>query len=78
MNASPESRQRRWSELSPSARRAIVVGSVFELVMTTFALRDLFRRPAAAVRGKKWAWFLACFVQPVGPIAYFVAGRRPR
>jgi hypothetical protein len=52
------------------------VGGLIEAVMTAIALKDLARRPASEVRGPKAAWVLACFVQPVGPIAYFTTGRR--
>ncbi|HUI49840.1 MAG TPA: PLDc N-terminal domain-containing protein [Acidimicrobiia bacterium] len=47
-----------------------------EAVVTTIALRDLVRRPAATVRGPKLLWFLGCFVQPIGSALYLVAGRR--
>ena len=68
--------KRRWSDLSPTAKVLLVLGSVIELVLTTIALRDLSRRPADQVRGPKFAWGLMSFVQPVGPIAYLVLGRR--
>lgn len=66
----------RWSELSPGRRRAIAVGSVAELILTTLALTDLRRRPAGQVRGPRWLWGIACLVQPIGPIAYLALGRR--
>lgn len=66
----------KWSELSSGRRRAIIAGSALELVLTTVALVDLYRRPAFQVRGPKPLWAVACFVQPVGPVAYLVAGRR--
>ncbi|MGZ4688881.1 MAG: PLD nuclease N-terminal domain-containing protein [Acidimicrobiia bacterium] len=47
-----------------------------EVVLTTAALVDLARRPSAQVRGAKPLWVLACFVQPIGPIAYLAFGRR--
>ena len=68
--------RREWSELSPSQQRLIVVGGAVETVLTVAALVDLVRRPAADVRGPKAAWAVAVWVQPVGPIAYFLAGRR--
>jgi hypothetical protein len=40
------------------------------------ALRDLARRPKERVRGPKAVWALGCFVQPLGPVAYLVVGRR--
>jgi hypothetical protein len=66
-----------WSELSTPSRVAIVVGATVELVLTTVALVDLARRPSDQVRGPKLAWAAGCAVQPVGPIAYLLLGRRP-
>ena len=65
-----------WSDLSITQQRLIVVGGLVEAVLTAVALRDLRRRPADQVRGPKPAWFLASFVQPVGPLAYLLLGRR--
>jgi len=70
--------RKKWNDLTPVQQGAIVVGGAIELVLTTIALVDLARRPAAGVRGPKVAWALACFVQPVGPIAYLALGRAPR
>lgn len=68
--------KKKWSDLTPLQRRAICVAGAAETVMTVAALRDLARRPADEVRGPRAAWALAFVVQPVGPVAYFVAGRR--
>ncbi len=68
--------KKRWSEYSPAAKTAIVVGAVAEAVVTTVALRDLVRRPAGEVRGWKPLWVLGFFVQPIGPLLYLRAGRR--
>jgi hypothetical protein len=71
-----ERRKKQWSDLSPAQQRAVIVGGIAELIMTTIALCDLVRRPAKSVRGPKPLWVLAFFVQPMGPILYFLAGRR--
>ena len=68
--------KKRWSDLSPAARLAIVLGGVAEVVITSIAVRDLMRRPRATVRGGRVPWLLAFFVQPIGPLAYLVVGRR--
>jgi hypothetical protein len=65
-----------WSEYSPAAKAAMVVGAVAELVLTSIALRDLTRRPASAVRGPKMLWRLGLLVQPVGSPLYLLFGRR--
>lgn len=68
--------RKRWSDLSPRARVAVVVGGVLELIVTSLAVRDLARRPASQVRGPKVLWALTFVVQPFGPLAYLGLGRR--
>jgi hypothetical protein len=68
--------RKRWSDLSPAAKTAILVGAVAEAVTTTIAMRDLIRRPAGDVRGWKPLWALGCVVQPFGPLLYLCVGRR--
>jgi len=48
---------------------------IIQLVLMVSALIDLVRRPSA--RGPKWVWALVIiFVNLIGPIIYFVAGRK--
>jgi hypothetical protein len=68
--------KKRWSDLTAGQQAAIVLGAVVELMITSIAVRDLVRRPARDVRGWKALWVLLFTVQPVGPIAYFLVGRR--
>ena len=70
--------KKRWSELTRTQQRLIIGGGAVELALTAIALVDLARRPADQVRGSKRLWLLGCFVQPLGPPAYLVLGRRPR
>jgi Family of unknown function (DUF5652) len=70
---------KKWSELSPRARRAVVVVGAVEGALKVAALVDLARRPARKVRGSKRAWALSIvLVNSLGvlPIVYFVRGRR--
>ena len=69
-------RKKRWSDFSPRAQTAIVLGGIAEVVVTSVAFRDLVRRPAALVRGPKPLWGAALFVQPIGSPLYLLAGRR--
>jgi Phospholipase_D-nuclease N-terminal len=73
-----EVERKRWSDFSPAARTAIVLGAFAEFVVTTIALRDLIRRPAEEVRGPKLLWVPLLFVQPIGSPLYLVVGRRRR
>jgi hypothetical protein len=54
----------------------VVAGGVVEVVVTAWCVRDLVRRPAAGVRGPKRLWALGFVVQPFGPVAYLLGGRR--
>jgi uncharacterized membrane protein YhaH (DUF805 family) len=48
---------------------------LIELALTITALVDLVRR--AQTRGPKWAWALVIvLINFIGPIIYFVAGRK--
>ena len=69
-------KKKTWSELSPTTRAAIVAGGLAEVVVTSIALRDLVRRPAALVRGPKLLWGPLLLVQPIGSPLYLIAGRR--
>jgi phospholipase D-like protein len=69
-------RPRRWSDLSGPQRATLITMSTAELVLTTIAAVDLYRRPKIAVRGPKQLWWPTIFVQPVGPVAYLAFGRR--
>jgi hypothetical protein len=68
--------KRSWSDLTSGQRRAAIIAGVVEAVLTAAALRDLARRTPEQVRGPKLLWRLACAVQPVGPVAYLLIGRR--
>jgi hypothetical protein len=72
--------KKRWSDLSPSTRRLIVVGGAFETVLKAAALVDLARRPAQQLRGSKARWATAIvLINSAGlvPISYFAYGRQP-
>lgn len=68
--------KKRWSDLTQRQQRLIVVGGVVEVVLTAAATRDVVQRPADQVRGRKSVWLLSFVVQPFGPLAYFLLGRR--
>jgi hypothetical protein len=69
---------RKWSDLSPGARKAIIVVAVVEAALKTAAAIDIKRRPADQIRGPKWAWAAGLVINSAGiiPLSYFVYGRR--
>jgi hypothetical protein len=71
-----ERQKRRWSDLSPRQRVAIVIGGIVQLGLLGVALLDLRQRPADQINGDKRLWTAAVFVNYVGPIAYLTVGRK--
>ncbi len=48
---------------------------IIELVLMVIALIDLVKQPRT--RGPKWAWVLIIvFINLIGPILYFILGRK--
>jgi len=68
-------RRRRWRDLTTRQKTAIVVAAAVQFLLVGIAVTDLARRPAAQVRGPKWAWAPAMAVNFVGPLAYLRWGR---
>jgi hypothetical protein len=69
----------RWSQLSDRSRRLILVAATAEGLLKIAALFDLWRRPAAEVRGSKAGWAAAIVaINSAGavPLGYFLRGRR--
>jgi hypothetical protein len=69
-------RTRKWRDLTPAQRWAVVVGGAVQVALQAAALRDLRRRSTAELRGSKRWWVAASFLNYVGPLAYFAVGRR--
>jgi len=72
----PVAARKRWAELPQWQQAGIVALSAVEIVLTTMAVADLVRRPKSQVRGPKGLWALGFSVQPFGPVAYLLLGRR--
>jgi hypothetical protein len=68
--------KKRWGDLTPTQQGLILGLASVELALSATALIDLARRPTSQIRGPKPLWLLGCFVQPVGPLAYLMLGRR--
>lgn len=70
--------KRKWSDLSALRRIGVVLAGVVQLGLLVAALADIYRRPAEEIRGGKWPWVAASFVNFAGPVSYFGFGRRRR
>jgi hypothetical protein len=72
----PSGRTRRWRDLSPRVRAAIIALGVVQYSLLVVTLIDIRRHPARKIRGDKRLWTAAAFVNWVGPIGWFAYGRK--
>jgi hypothetical protein len=50
---------------------------ILQIALMAFALVDLLRRADKEVNGPKWTWvFIVVLINIIGPIAYFLIGRK--
>lgn len=69
-------KHRSWSELSTREQVGVSILGVVQVGLLVAALRDVRRRSAEEVRGRKDVWTAAAFINFIGPISYFLWGRR--
>jgi hypothetical protein len=67
-----------WRNRTGKQRLRIILQAGIQLGLLVAALYDLRKRPADQIRGPKRIWALVCGVNylGLGPIAYFLIGRR--
>ena len=68
--------KKRWQDLSPSQRISGILLAVIQVGLLVAALADIRRRPPEQIRGRKLWWAMAAFVNYIGPISYFLFGRK--
>ena len=69
-------KQPKWSEFSPGRKVVVFLVGAVQLALAAAAWVDLAKRPAEQVNGPKKLWGALIAVNWIGPIAYFVKGRR--
>jgi hypothetical protein len=72
----PKKQKKQWSEYSPLQQASIAFVGTMQVLLTLWALVDLLRRPTRRMRGTKLFWLPTVFLQPFGPPAYLIFGRR--
>ena len=65
-----------WGDLTPLQKKLVTVAGIVEVAVTLWCAKDLKQRPAEHVRGPKLLWAPALTVQPLGPLAYLLLGRK--
>lgn len=68
--------KKQWTDLSTQTRLSISLTSLVQVALLIAALVDIRRRPAEQIKGSKKLWTLLAFINFVGPISYFVLGRK--
>jgi hypothetical protein len=68
--------RKRWDELSGAQKVPIVLTGAVQLGLLAAALVDIYRRPTEEIQGAKGLWTAAAFINYVGPISYFLFGRK--
>jgi hypothetical protein len=53
-----------------------VLSGVVQLGLLAATLVDIYRRPTEEIRGTKRLWTTAAFINYIGPISYFLFGRK--
>jgi hypothetical protein len=67
---------KKWSEMPTSRKVFIVLMTIAQFTLLAFALADIRKRPAEQINGSKKLWTAIAFINWIGPIAYFVKGRK--
>jgi hypothetical protein len=71
-----QKRKKQWGEYSTLQQASMAFIGTLQVVLTLWALVDLLRRPTRRLRGTKLFWLPTVFLQPFGPPAYLIFGRR--
>jgi hypothetical protein len=65
---------------NPSTKKAPpalnIAQGIINVALIIWAVRDIRRRDAAEIKGNRKFWLVAAFAPPIGPIAYFLFGRK--
>jgi hypothetical protein len=69
-------KKKTWKEMSPSAKTGTILVGIVQMSLLVAAQRDISKRPAAMINGPKAAWRAASFINFVGPMGYFIFGRK--
>lgn len=62
--------------MSATQQRGIMLLGAVQFALLAAALVDIYRRPGEEIQGNKVLWILVSFVNFIGPISYFLFGRK--
>ncbi|PFG30025.1 PLDc N-terminal domain-containing protein [Paramicrobacterium agarici] len=69
-------KKKQWNELSTGQRVGVVALTAVQVTLAVAAYRDISKRDERELTASKTAWRLITMIDIVGPLTYFLAGRR--
>ncbi len=69
-------KKKQWKDLSQTQRMAILLLGTLQVSLLAAALWDIYHRDQAEIDGSKAMWTAVSFFNFIGPIVYFVYGRK--
>ncbi len=67
---------KQWKRSSLAMNPNAIAQRIILLALVIWAIRDIQRRRDDELNGDRKIWTLAAFAPPIGPIAYFLLGRK--
>jgi len=72
----PFTSKKRWEDLTQQQRISIVVMGAIQVGLLAAALVDIHQRMEEELTASKRTWTMISFINFLGPIAYFLFGRK--
>lgn len=69
-------KKKTWKEMSPGSKAGTILVGIIQISLLVAAQRDISKRPDAQINGPKAAWRAASFINFIGPMGYFIFGRK--
>ncbi len=69
-------KNKKWNELTTTQQISIIVMAIVQVGLLLAALIDIRRRTPDEINGSKRLWTAVAFINFIGPIAYFIFGRK--
>ncbi len=68
--------RRQWEDLTTPQKIGVVIAVATQALLLAAAQWDITRRPADQINGSKLMWRSLVLINYVGPLAYFIIGRK--
>ncbi len=65
-----------WKDFNSAQKKGIISLAAVQILLLATALIDIAMRPAHEIKGKKLWWVMVSFIDFLGPMAYFIYGRK--